>query len=51
MFIIKILISSQGNQINFTNIRELRAYDLPVKYAKKSFGQSFFDYLGPNFFN
>jgi hypothetical protein len=26
-------------------------YDLPIKYTKKSFGQSFVDYLGPKYFS
>lgn len=26
-------------------------YNIPVKYTKKSFGQSFVDYLGPIYFN
>jgi len=33
------------------NKRENRVYNIDVKYAKKSFGQSFVDYLGPTYFN
>jgi len=52
MFVIKkLIISSLCNQKNYIKIREHRAYDPPVKYAKKSFDQSIVDYLCPNFFN
>lgn len=37
LFVIKKLISFQSTQIDFTNIRDHRAYKLPVKYTKKSF--------------
>lgn len=37
--------------ILFENKRENMLYNIPVKYAKKSFGQSFVDYLGPTYFN
>lgn len=30
---------------------EFRNYNLPVKYTKKSFGQSFVDHLGLTIFN
>jgi len=36
---------------NFSHFREHRAYNLPVKYSKKSFGQLFIDYLGATYFN
>ena len=36
---------------DLSRIREYRKYDLTVKYAYKSFGQCFVDYLGPTFFN
>lgn len=31
--------------------REFRKYDPSIKYANKSFGQFFADYLGPSYFN
>jgi len=34
-----------------SNKREMRRYDLTVKFANKSFGQRFMDYQGPTFFN
>jgi len=50
IFIYKRLIKK--NSIPFyKNKRENRVYDIPVKYSKKSFGQSFVDYLGPTNFN
>jgi len=50
MFIFKRLIKK--NSISFyINKRENRFYNIPVKYSKKSFGQSFVDYLGPTYFN
>jgi len=34
-----------------SNKKELRNYDLMVKYANRSFGQAFVDYLGPTLLN
>lgn len=36
---------------NNRHLRDHIAYNLPVTYSKKSFGQSFIDYLGPTYFN
>jgi len=50
LFTIKKCINPLNNT-DFSQRREHRAYNLPVKYTKKTFGQSFIDYLGPTYFN
>jgi len=50
MFIFKRLIKGKNNTF-FENKGENMVYNIPVKYAKKSFGQLFVDYLGPTYFN
>jgi len=40
-----------NNYKELNNKREMRKYDLTIKFANKSFGQRFVDYQGPNFFN
>lgn len=49
MFIFKRLIKGK-NITFFENIRENMMYNIPVEYPKKSFGQSFVEYLGPTYF-
>lgn len=49
MFIFKQLIKEKNTF--FEHKRENMVYNIPVKYAKKSFGQSFVDYLRPTYFN
>jgi len=51
LFIFKRLIIKGKNNTLFENKRENMVYNIPVKYAEKSFGQSFVDYLGPTYFN
>lgn len=42
----------KGNyNCSFVNKKENEAYDTPVKYAQKSFGQSFVYYLSPAYFS
>lgn len=41
----KFKLNNYHNKLS--NKRELRNYDLKVKYGNKSFSQSFIDYLGP----
>jgi len=50
MFIFKSVIKGQNKKI-YDGKRECRLYDIPVKYTRKSFGQSFVNYLGPVYFN
>jgi len=50
MFIFKQLIKGKNN-IFSENKKENMVYNIPVKYPKKSFSQSFVDYLGPTNFN
>jgi len=50
LFTIKKCINPLNNTY-FSQIREHRVYNLPVKYTKKTFGKSFIDYLGPTYFN
>lgn len=50
LFIIKKIINLK-NKPPFSQVRENRAYNLPIKYTNKSFGQSFVDYLGSTYFN
>jgi len=50
MFVFKRIIKKNSNPF-YENKRENRVYNLPVKYSKKSFSQSFVDYLGPTYFN
>lgn len=38
------------NKFFCTHIKELRAYDVPVKLTEKTFGKYFVDYLGPNYY-
>jgi hypothetical protein len=45
MFIFKQLIKGKNNTFS-ENKRENMVYNIPVKYPKKSFGQSFVDYWG-----
>lgn len=47
LFTIKNVINVNNNN---RHLRVHIAYNLPVKYSKKSFGQSFVDYLGPTYF-
>jgi len=42
-------LDNYHNKVN--NKRELSNFDLIVNYTKKSFGQTFVDYLGPTLFN
>jgi len=51
LYVIKKFITSKIHKLNLIDVREHRVYDLPIKYTKKSFGQSFVDYLGPKHFN
>lgn len=50
LFIVRKFIKFKNNILFSTYKREYRAYDVPVKYTNKSFGQFFVDYLGPTFF-
>jgi hypothetical protein len=50
MFVFKRNIKDISNSF-FKNKRTNRVYDIRVKYAFKSCGQSFVDYLGPTYFN
>jgi hypothetical protein len=50
MYIFKRLIKKNSNPF-FKNKGENRVYNILVKNSKKSFGQSFVDYLGPTYFN
>lgn len=53
-FAILFTINKLINLCNNTNCLQLwehRAYNFHVKNTKKSFGQSFVDYLGPTYFN
>lgn len=49
IFIFNRFIKGKYNK-SLVNKREM-VFDIPVEYTKKSFGQSFFDYLGPTYFN
>lgn len=48
LFIINKCIKIRTNKLDFTHVRDYRAYDVSVKYTKKSFGKSVVDYIGPN---
>jgi len=50
MYMFKSLIKGNNKKI-FNNKRQNIVYNVPVKYANKSFSQSFVDYLGPTYFN
>jgi len=49
LFTIKKLVYLNNN--NNRHLKEHIAYNLPVKYTNKSYGQSFVDYLGSTYFN
>lgn len=50
MFVFKRYIKGKSNSY-FENKRINRVYDILIKYAHKTCGQSFIDYLGPICFN
>lgn len=50
LFVVNLFIKGNCSK-SFVNKRESITYDIPIKYTKKSFGQSFVDYLGPTYFN
>jgi len=50
-YIIYYNYSVRQKKMYYIIYSELMAFDVKVFYCKKSFGQHFVDYLGPNYYN